>query len=113
MAWVWSHSNEAYKSLQRQLERKVDKADSGDGYEIAWLKDVFREWSDENGCGYKLDDIFEAAELNGWRHVGDQIWQYAEEQATCETGGYRAWLCPHGCGCHLLPFEDPEANETQ
>lgn len=30
-------------------------------------------------------------------HLIDYVWRKAEEQATCENGGFSPRMCPHGC----------------
>jgi hypothetical protein len=34
----------------------------------------------------------------------DMIWAFAEQQRTCDNGGFNAWMCPYGC--HTVPFSD-------
>jgi len=35
--------------------------------------------------------------------LAGEIWKRAEELATCDNGGFNAYICPHGC--HMVPFE--------
>jgi len=45
--------------------------------------------------------------------LADFIWEQASEYATCDNGGFNAWMCPSGCGCHCVSFSPPDepANE--
>jgi len=36
--------------------------------------------------------------------LNDEIWDFAEAQAECDNGGWNAYLCPHQCGPHSVPF---------
>jgi hypothetical protein len=40
--------------------------------------------------------------------LADFIWEKASEFATCDNGGFGAWMCPHGCGPHCVSFNPPE-----
>ena len=45
MAWSWSHSNEAYAAVERQVMRRAEKADrDGDRESMEWLITVYAEW---------------------------------------------------------------------
>lgn len=103
MAWSWSHTAEAYANAQKNLESQVR----------AWLEVVFAEWH----AAEDLDSV--SPEFNESKYnvaladakelpcdaLADFIWQQMSEQATCDNGGFDAWCCPYGCGCHTVSFD--------
>lgn len=36
--------------------------------------------------------------------IVDDIWERASNLATCDNGGFNAWMCPFGCDCHTVSF---------
>ena len=115
MAWSWSHSPEAYESIEIQLNNKGVEANNGDTEAIEWLHTV---WSEFVASNWKEDRVTtdldlrkyqraiarakrQGAEL-GYNKLAADIWNWSSELATCTNGGWNAWCCPFGC--HLIPF---------
>ena len=103
MAWEWSHTNEAYANAEQNLQ-SLDPAE---------LRVIWAEWKAStqlNGVEADFDtDAYELA-LNDSQPLGpvrlaNDIWERATEQATCDNGGFNAWMCPFGCGCHTVAFD--------
>jgi hypothetical protein len=44
-----------------------------------------------------IKEAREIAAKCGKEHLADWVWMRAEEQATCDNGGYELWMCPTGC----------------
>lgn len=105
MAWQWSHTAEAYENAFNNLrELPRDKLDV-----------IFAEWRAAGVDTDKYDSeafnqrkyaraLAYAKELDT-EELCDAIWNWAENAATCDNGGYNAWLCPSGCGCHCVSFD--------
>lgn len=119
MAWSWSHTQEAYNAVENQINRKAEKAQDGERDEQEWLVVVSSE-IDMNGDSsaypvwnkkYKKALVHNTrlAIKEGWQTLATKIWDFAQEHATCDNGGFNAWVCPDGC--HTLPFTDPEESE--
>lgn len=106
MAWEWSHTAEAYADAQANLEAlpRVD------------LEIIFAEWiaNDPSGDETFNQDAYASAHQEAKSlpasHLADEIWRLASNQATCDNGGFNAWLCPYGCGCHQVPFSRDGGN---
>lgn len=110
MAWSWSHSNEAYAYAQQKVQELP----------LEILQIIYAEWiahrPDEgpehfNQRAYKKA-LREAKKLPG-DVLADFIWEKAEERATCTNGGWEAWVCPFGCGPHMVPFGPEEQEESE
>lgn len=113
MAWSWSHTGEAYQAAESNL-RKLDSET---------LQIIFAEWraSQEKGGGIdqcspsfserKYNRALKYAKTLPDDILADFIWEKASEFATCDNGGFNAWMCPHGCGCHCVPFDTEEELE--
>jgi hypothetical protein len=107
MAWSWSHTQEAYRDAERNL---IELDDSTAAM-------IFAEWKakdsrDEYAGGFNtikyIKGMMKAVNLirRGFREGVDRfIWEAASEKATCDNGGFNAWLCPYGCGSHTVPFD--------
>ena len=37
-----------------------------------------------------------------------KLWLRVETLATCDNGGHMAWICPFGCECHKISFDEIE-----
>lgn len=104
MAWEWSHTTEAYENAELNLgELSEDE-----------LKVIYAEWkAHQAGDDYYLTGIYEKAlKEAGEIHravLAERIWPWAQEQATCDNGGFNAWVCPHGC--HTVTFDPPPEEE--
>lgn len=105
MAWPWSHTNEAYAHAREELERMAKEA----------LAEIYAEWKaveyDEYGSAEGFNEqVFEDRQNYALRtdvpnsELTEFIWERASEQATCDNGGFNAWMCPYGCGPHCVSF---------
>lgn len=124
MAWGWSHTQEAYRDAEANLR----------ALPVNRIAEIWAEWgaaihpeygepelrvnkyhklvaifyqhllSDtlQDLREYGVDGILKPAYLE---YAFSAIWAEAKEQATCTNGGWEAWLCPFGCGCHMVPFD--------
>jgi hypothetical protein len=106
MSWSWSHTDEAYAAAETNLR----------ALPLETLREIHAEWcatdtqydhpdSDYSGFSHTL--FVQAMENNATipaDTLADTIWDAAQTQATCDNGGHTAWLCPHGCGPHCVPF---------
>jgi hypothetical protein len=108
MAWEWSHTGEAYENVHARLSLMPRE----------WLNTVFAEWRAAQGKGGTISDHEKFNERKyeralAWVSAGNMtdeqlvefIWERMEELRTCTNGGWEAYACPSGCGCHLIPFE--------
>lgn len=114
MAWSWSHSQEAYAAAEHNL-RQLDSET---------LQIIFAEWRAAQG---KHGVITDHDAFNSRKYeralayakglpddvLADFIWEKASEYATCDNGGFNAWLCPSGCGPHCVPFDTEDDLEHQ
>ena len=107
MAWSWSHSGEAYENVKANIEAKPRE----------WLEVVWAEWvaaipHPRFGIDFHADldtRKYALALIRAKRKTNEQlaqfIWERTESLATCTNGGWEAWCCPFGCGCHMVPFD--------
>ena len=121
MAWSWSHSAEAYDNARNNLELLP----------ITTLNIIFAEWRaaqakhgiiedhnafDQRKYSRALKHAEELTTQYGEGFAREQlvefIWEKAEQAATCDNGGFDAWMCPSGCGCHCVSFSSPD-EETE
>ena len=105
MAWDWSHANEAYQNAYDNIhlldketivtclaefrEKELsdiyeDRVDFGEDYEN-YVKEL-------NECGCSTETL------------ANELWEKVESLAICDNGGFDAWMCPYGCGCHKVSF---------
>jgi hypothetical protein len=115
MAWSWSHTEEAYANAERNL-RALPKTE---------LEIIYAEWraaQGKHGVVDTTDPAFnERKYARALKHaktleddvLADFVWARAEELATCDTGGFEAWMCPHGCGPHRVSFSPPEEPDDE
>ena len=107
MAWEWSHTPEAYEAAYQNLLQ----------LDFATLRTIWAEWQ---ACDHPDDDAqtFDETKYDTAIHnagkihteaLANDIWTNASEQATCDNGGFNAWLCPFGCGCHTVSFDRKES----
>lgn len=107
MVWNWSHTDEAYANVRKNIANQ-----SRD-----WLEDVYAEW---HAPLKRKKDIFSekkyalarlrAKKLDSTT-LAEFIYDRASEQALCTNGGWEAWCCPYGCSCHMQPFSLEENEE--
>lgn len=109
MAWEWSHTPEAYQDAERNLR----------DLETLELRVIYCEWQAYEPDGYYGDDGYHGDDFDQEAYdeamdealkmshddLADYIWRKASDQATCDNGGFNAWTCPYGCGCHTVPFD--------
>ena len=106
MAWSWSHTVDAYENARTNLAGVGRKK----------LDIIYAEWQalDTKSVedGEEVNEHFSqeayAIAIKAVRGlpvdvVIDYIWERAEAQATCDNGGFHAWVCPYGC--HTVPFD--------
>ena len=111
MAWEWSHTPEAYRNAELNLH-DLDRPR---------LQEILAEWKayhagrtpDDDGMTEHFDpDAYEAALIDQADmddgQLATAIWTHAEANATCDNGGFNAWLCPYGCSPHCVPFDRDE-----
>jgi hypothetical protein len=113
MAWSWSHTAEAYDNARENLARLPKEK----------LEIIFAEWRAAQGKGGIIHDHNEFNERKYNRALAyaktlddetlvDFIWERAEEAATCDNGGFEAWMCPSGCHTvSFSPLDEPEDEE--
>lgn len=105
MAWSWSHTEEGIANVRANLE-DLPREDK----EI-----IFAEWRASQTRGKKkswvehfdqrrYDRALKYAPSMSDEQLDEFIWQRTQEFATCTNGGWEAYSCPFGCGCHLVPF---------
>jgi hypothetical protein len=106
MAWSWSHTQQAYADARENLS-ELDREK---------LEIIFAEWRAAQGNNGAIDPVSpgfsERKYERALRHaktldhdtLGDFIWEQASEFATCDNGGFEAWMRPHGCGPHCVSF---------
>jgi len=100
MSWEWSHTAEAYDNARANLGILTPET----------LRIIYAEWCATDLVDLDLDDGDYEAALERARDLSrdaleDFIWDQMAEWATCTNGGHLAYACPHGCGCHLVPFD--------
>lgn len=105
MAWSWSHTHEAYENAYANLS-DLDRDD---------LKIIFAEWRAAQGKHgvisdfnpefnqKKYDRALKYADTLDNSAMIEFIWEHAESFATCDNGGFNAYVCPHGC--HTVSFD--------
>ncbi len=111
MAWSWSHTHEAYENARNNLERLPREK----------LEVIYAEWLAAEGDIHfcpRLNDRRYLKALHGrakqktTEELVEFIWEKASEFATCTNGGWQAYMCPFGCGCHMVSFS-PEEEEVE
>ena len=126
MAWEWSHTAEAYEYAESRLKKMriglireiwaewqtYQKAQK-EAWEEARKEAEEEDWpepthvneSDDFDQDYYKEMLKEAkTDYYSKESLCIDIWHWAKELATCTNGGWEAWMCPYGCGCHMVPF---------
>ena len=107
MTWEWSVTSEAKSDLYENIHDQPHE----------WLRVVFAEWK-ASANGYFHPRVNARRDFDERRYqralascadmpeevLADKIYDFAERLANATNGCHAAWCCPHGCGCHLLPF---------
>jgi hypothetical protein len=118
MAWSWSHTSEAYENAMKNISE----------LETSELCIIFAEWRASQGKRGIIDPVSPAfserkykralayAEKLASNPLGNEalaevIWEQASEFATCDNGGFNAWVCPYGC--HTVPFSRDDDTDEQ
>ena len=119
MAWSWSHTHEAYEYAEVQLRELPHET----------LAEIYAEWKvttyGEEDADFEDRDGWDMAHfdqekypatLNGAMKLptdvlASEIWNLARENATCDNGGYNAWMCPYGCMPHCVDFGPDDEDE--
>ena len=129
MSWSWSHTTEAYHYARKRLHSKP-KGTLG----VIWAewktyhkaqaeaREEARKEAEENEWTFDPDSVLESRDFDqayykekraeakdivgrvGKEPLADEIWEWASEYATCTNGGWKAYMCPYGCECHMVPF---------
>jgi len=106
MAWSWSHTAKGIAAVEENL-RDLD---------FDTLVEIMAEWvvhnENDDIPSWMLDpDLYAKAERDirkeyagggGTDMLADEIWAKTVDLATCDNGGFNAWICPHGC--HTASF---------
>lgn len=132
MAWSWSHTTEAYEYARGKLHRmsqknlgiiwaewKTYQKAQADKLEEEQKEAEENDWPipDYVTPSTDFDQEYYAEQLKEAKAIikrvdkdalADEIWEWACEYATCTNGGWEAWMCPYGCGCHMVPFGPKE-----
>ena len=114
MSWSWSHSQEAYANAQDNLQSLPRET----------LEVIFAEWRAAQGKGGIIHDYDHFDQRKYKRALTfastlphdvltDFIWERASEYATCDNGGFNAYMCPGGCGCHTVSFSTREEESAE
>jgi hypothetical protein len=112
MAWEWSHTAEAYEYARQQIESQF----SLDDLRVI-LAEIAARSTEPGTVGFDVDkyesQYKELVDRTMWQDVDglrewwlDLVWEFADEQRTCDNGGWNAWVCPFGC--HTVPFGPEE-----
>lgn len=106
MAMEWSHSAEGIDNARDNLA-KLDtteliviyaewRAAQGKHGDISWNPRLDqRKYKRALPYATKLAELSHDALVNF-------IWDKAAELRTCDNGGFELWMCPFGCGCHMV-----------
>lgn len=102
---------EAERSFRERLgEIEIDLPD-GVGIEIPeeLTTSPYEDGRHDKARQWALDNL--ASDYVERDDVVEQIWEWASNNALCDNGGYRAWMCPDGC--HTVPFDLEESEEEE
>lgn len=98
MAWEWSHTMEAYHTVEQRLQEMADLADAANLLCICWSEWVASDWHQHNESTElelrKYESALarakrQAAE-HGYGKLAKNIWNWSEELRTCTNGGWEA-----------------------
>lgn len=111
MAWGWSHTQEAYDNLRRQIAVQ----------DREWLEIVYAEWRcakfDKYHEAHFRQKVYDRALIHVKKlpdgYLRKFIYEQSERQALCTNGGHLAWCCPFDCGPHELPFDRPKKRKKR
>ena len=107
MAWGWSHTQEAYRDAEHNLSNL-----SNERIAVIWAEWNAADPGEYGGFEFNTRKYRrEIRRAHSWirrerrSEMLESIWEHAKDNATCDNGGWNAWLCPFGCGCHCVPFD--------
>lgn len=113
MAWEWSHTQEAYDSAYDNLSNQ-----SREFLEVTYaeIQALGKQWHNGTYKGHTepfYSSVYKrnlsSAKRTPTDLLVDAIWEFACNQATCDNGGYNAWVCPYGC--HTVSFSKEGEDE--
>ena len=102
MAWEWSHTAEGIADVEMNLRDLCrDK--------IVAIWSEWEAWDGNTSSTSGFDKDKYAVAMKKAKDIptdilADAIWEKAQQLRTCTNGGHEAWLCPFGCGGHMVPF---------
>ena len=108
MAWEWSHTSEACTNAANNVERLPLQT-------LAIIAAEWQEYDRANSTGQTSAEVFGKRyrkDISRMMRDADSerlaayINERAQLQATCTNGGWEAWVCPYGCECHLVSFDN-------
>ena len=125
--WSWSHTTEAYRDAEFNLRQlpieeigiiwaewkaaSKDKYDCWDcnsfhqGRYAKALRDYRKGWHKDAKMNRKVSGRDDRLKYSTVEKALVEIWDKASELATCDNGGFNAWVCPFGCCCHTVKFD--------
>jgi hypothetical protein len=118
MAWEWSHTEEAYRNVERHLECLSQEelitiwaewcalADA-EHYEGGFNEDVYTKTVEKF---QRMRDPVNLPQAIYNRAAGEIQVGRRWYGRTCDNGGFNAWVCPYGC--HTVPFDSPDEVEV-
>lgn len=103
MVWEWSHTQEAYDNVKENIN----------SLSVESKHEIYAEWmafkcvnaEDDGGgpwCNICYNYTAHHSPDKMPSDIEQVIYDYAEEAANCDNGGFDAWVCPYGC--HTVPF---------
>ena len=111
MVWSWSHTQEAYQNAYENLQNSPRHFLEVTFAEIRAAGPIDDEGEEQTFNEKKYNRALKQAAKLPDDVLADAIWEFAENQAVCDNGGYNAWVCPWGC--HTVPFELRDEDEDE
>jgi hypothetical protein len=108
MPWQWSHTAEGIANARANLAL-MDRDRLNEAF--AEIEALGKKWfNDAESRDYSSPPFYPSIHAKAFARakklphdvVADWVWEFAEEYATCDNGGFNAWACPHGC--HTVSF---------
>ncbi len=111
MAWEWSHTPEAYAHAEREIDTLPTKvvATIWAEWKAHTVGEYFDGGFDERVYGREFRRAWSLMRRGFQDRLRDDIKRLMAEQELCTSGGWEAWACPFGCGCHTVSF-GPDAS---
>lgn len=109
MAWSWSHTQKAYIDAELNCRELPD-----DTLAVIWAewrvsRNALNGWEstefDSKRYPRELRRAYSWLRRGLRDRIVEEVWGWSSELRTCDNGGWNAWLCPFGCGCHCVPFD--------